>query len=75
MYKEVSPLKWLIIYFSLICKVYNTYSYVFMLSGNLVHNTIKSIPHLQKGVAMIVACRKVGGVQNLEEIFGNLCII
>ena len=37
-YKEVSPWKWLIIWFSFIFKVWITYSYVFVPSGYLVYN-------------------------------------
>ena len=40
MYKEVSPSKWLLIWFSLIFKAWSTSSYVFTLFGNLVHNTL-----------------------------------
>ena len=38
MYKEVSPLKWPIIWFSLFIKLWSTYSQVFVLFWYLVHN-------------------------------------
>ena len=38
MYKEVSPSNWLIISFSLICKVWSTYYYVFYVLWVFGHN-------------------------------------